>query len=229
MPRPDKIGAPGIIVGEITNRRGAVFGRNPGCGAVAIVDRHGKGGAVNRVVIGDHRRQMEPLSDVPGQRRADDAASVADDKGQLLGCGVHRGNDQVALILAVIIIGHDNDLAGGKCVDCLADTGLRQFTLSQTPRGQEKPLAARNLGLARRSLAIVNRHNIARACAARSGELSRPPMRSSRANRRNSTAELPGSAPNSAPSSAAINSTHAGAVASRSAIAMQLATRRASS
>jgi hypothetical protein len=78
---------------------------------------------------------MEPLSDVPGQRRADDAASVADDKSQLLGCSVHRGNDQVALILAVIIIGHDNDLAGGKCVDCLADTGLRHFTLSQTPRG----------------------------------------------------------------------------------------------
>ena len=135
MARPDKIGAAGIVVGEITDRRGAVFGRDAGCRAVAVIDRNGKGGAVNRVVVGDHRRQMEPPSDLPGQRRADDAASMADDKRHLFRRGVDRGNDQITLVLAVVVIGDDDDLAGGECVDRLADTGLGQFILSQTPPG----------------------------------------------------------------------------------------------
>ena len=53
---PDKIAAAGIAVGEVADRRGAVFGRDAGRRAVPVIDRDGKGGAVDRVAVGDHRR-----------------------------------------------------------------------------------------------------------------------------------------------------------------------------
>ena len=81
--RPDEIRAAGIVVGELADRRGAVVGRDAGRRAVAVIDRDGKGGAVDRVVVGDHRRQVQAPRDLAGQRRADDAAGVADDERHL--------------------------------------------------------------------------------------------------------------------------------------------------
>jgi hypothetical protein len=52
MAGPDKIGASGIAVGERPDRRGAVFGGNPGGGAMAVIDRNGKGGAIGRIAVG---------------------------------------------------------------------------------------------------------------------------------------------------------------------------------
>ena len=125
VPRPDKIGAAGIAVRQVADRRGAVLGGNAGGGAVAIVDRNGKGGAVDRVIVGDHRRQVQAARDLAGQRRADDAAGVAHDERHFLGRGMDRGDDQVALVLTVVVIGDDDDLAGGERLDRFADTGLR--------------------------------------------------------------------------------------------------------
>ena len=122
--RPDKIGPAGIAIRQIADRRGAVVGRDAGRRAVAVIDRDGKGGAVDRVVVGDHRRQMEAPGDLAGQRRTDDAAGMADDERHLLRRRVDRGEDQITLVLAVVVIGDDDDLAGGERVDRLADTGL---------------------------------------------------------------------------------------------------------
>ena len=126
MARPDKIGAAGIAVRQIADRRGAVVGRDAGRGAVAVIDRNGKGGAVDRIIVGDHRRQMQAARDLGRQWRADDAAGMADDERHLLRRGVDRSDDQIALVLAVVVIGDDDDLAGGERVDRLADTGLGQ-------------------------------------------------------------------------------------------------------
>jgi hypothetical protein len=43
---------------------------------------------------------------------------------------VHRCKDQVALVLAVIVVGNDDDLPAGECVDYLRDTGLGHGLIS---------------------------------------------------------------------------------------------------
>ena len=55
------------------------------------------------------------------------------------GVACDRGDDQVALVLAVVIVGDDDDLAGGERLDRLADTGLRHVRSSpQRPPGYGK-------------------------------------------------------------------------------------------
>jgi hypothetical protein len=44
---------------------------------------------------------------------------------------VHRCEDQVALVLAVVVIGDNDDLAAGECIDHLRDTGLRHGLISR--------------------------------------------------------------------------------------------------
>src|SRR5438270_13907061 len=73
---------------------------------------------------------MQPAGDLAGDRGADDAAGMADDERHLLRRGVNRGDDQIAFVLAVVIVGNDDDLAAGESVDGFADTRLRHVLLS---------------------------------------------------------------------------------------------------
>ena len=53
------------------------------------------------------------------QRRADHAAAMADDEGHFLG-GAERGrDDEIALVLAVVVVGHDDDFAARDRLDGL--------------------------------------------------------------------------------------------------------------
>ena len=88
---------------------------------MADIDRDGEGGAERRVVVGDHRLQLEAAGLGARQRGADDAGGVADDEGELLGRGMGGGEDQVALVLAVVVVGDDDDLAALEGGDGLGD------------------------------------------------------------------------------------------------------------
>jgi hypothetical protein len=66
------------------------------------------------VVVRDHRVEPEPPRVLGGDRGADDARGVPDDEGHLVGGAKRGGNDQVALALAVVVVGHDDDLAIGE-------------------------------------------------------------------------------------------------------------------
>src|SRR5439155_8022274 len=124
--------------------------------------------------------------DLAGDRRADDAGSMADDERDLLRRRMHRRDDEIALVFAVVIIGDDKDLTPGEGVDGFADARLGHVVYSP------KPLSARNCGLPSRSFKIVNCHNIARAARPRLSQRSNAPMRRSRAKRRsNSVAQPP--------------------------------------
>ncbi len=173
MAGPHEIRASRIAIRQIADRRGAVVGRNAGRRAVAVIDRNGKGGAVDRVIVGDHRRQMEPPGDLAGQRRTDDAAGMADDERHLLRRGVDRGEDQIALVLAIVVVGDDDDLAGGERIDRLADTGLGHVD----PLGSSRPARQSRWrrGISGSQDAACRwscRHRIARARVSRSGEFS---------------------------------------------------------
>src|SRR6202023_3615481 len=101
------IGA-GIGVGERPAAGGALVRRNAGAAIGLVVDRYRKGGGVIGFVVRDHRIEPQPPRILGRDRRADDARGVADDKGHLLG-GTQRGCDnEVALALAIVVVG-DND------------------------------------------------------------------------------------------------------------------------
>ena len=79
---------------------------------------------------------------------------MADDEGHLLRRRVHRGDDQVALVLAVVVIGDDDDLATGEGVDGLRGrwTGTRFCSPDHAARlvdavgGQEFRIGLTELG-----------------------------------------------------------------------------------
>ncbi len=98
---------------------------------------------MDRVIVGDHRRQIQPPCDLAGQRRTDDAAGMADNERHLFRRRVHRGEDQIALVLAVVIVGDDDDLAGGERLDRLADTGLGQGRPLRGSRPATKPVGGK--------------------------------------------------------------------------------------
>src|SRR5437588_1172135 len=108
MTRPDEIRPARIIVCEVAYRRRAVLGGDPGCGTVAVIDRYRKGGAVNRIVVRDHRRKMQTPRSLRSQWRADDPAGIADDEGHLVWRRMEGSADQVGLVIAVIIISDDD-------------------------------------------------------------------------------------------------------------------------
>ena len=89
------------------------------------------------------------------------------------------GDDQVALVLAVVVVGDDDDLAAGEGVDGFANAGSATRALFSEP-----VFARGSPGLPSRSFNIVSRHNIARAFRPRESHRSNAPMRRSAAKRR---------------------------------------------
>src|SRR6267142_661605 len=80
-----------------------------------------------------------------GQRRADDAGGVADDERHLLGRAERGGDEQVALVLAIIVVGDDHDLAlgegGDDGLDTLMSFDVHDYAFLHPPRsnGQDGP------------------------------------------------------------------------------------------
>lgn len=103
-----EIGRPDIAIGKVAHGQSAVVGRNAGGGAVLEIDAHSEGGGVGRIIVGDHRREVQPPRILARHRRADDTRGVAHNEGHLLGRAMHRRDDQIAFVLAAVII-HDND------------------------------------------------------------------------------------------------------------------------
>ena len=115
----------GSRVDEGGDGGGPVGGRDAGGGAVAVVDGHGERGAVALGVGRHHRRQVELVEALAGHRHADDARRVVQEEGDLLGRGELGRHDEVALVLAVLVVDHDDDLAAPDGGDGLLDLGER--------------------------------------------------------------------------------------------------------
>ena len=112
--RPGEVVGAGIRVGERPAAGGALVRRDAGAAVGLVVDRHREGGGMGGIIVGDHRIEPQPPRILGRDRRADDAGGVADDERHLLR-GAERGrDDQIALALAVVVIGHDDELAPGE-------------------------------------------------------------------------------------------------------------------
>jgi hypothetical protein len=121
MARPDEIARAHVAIGERAHRIRTLLGRNPRRQSMTDIGRHSEGGAERRVIGRDHRSEVQPPRIVAGQRNADDAAAIADDERHLLGCAKRSGDDQVALVLAIVVIGDGDDLATGESLDGVCD------------------------------------------------------------------------------------------------------------
>ena len=116
----------------------ALLGRNARRQPVARVDRDGEGGAEGSVVDRDHRGEIEPPRVLAGQRNADDAAAIADDEGHLFGGAQRSGDDQVALVLAIVVVGDGDDLAASEGLDGVGDGIEHVESIGRGERGARK-------------------------------------------------------------------------------------------
>ena len=108
-------------VDEDPDRTGPVGRGDPGGDPVPGVDRHGVGRALAVLVHPGHRRQLEPVQVAALHRHADHAAAVADGEREQGRGGLARGEDDVALVLPVLVVDHDDRPAGGDVGDGALD------------------------------------------------------------------------------------------------------------
>ena len=118
---PHEIGGAAVAVGERAHGVGAFLGGNSGGEPVAHVDRHGERRAQRRIVERHHRIEVQAARLLGRQRRADDARGVADDERHLLRRAQARRDKQVAFVLAVVVIGDDDEFAAREGGDGGAD------------------------------------------------------------------------------------------------------------
>ena len=124
---PHEISGAHIAVGKRANCVGPLFRGDARGQAVADIDRYRKRGAERRIVARHHRVEMQPPRFIRRQRRADDTGRIADDERHLLGRAQRSRNKQIAFVLAVVVVGDDDDFAAGKCGHGRADALVSVF------------------------------------------------------------------------------------------------------
>jgi len=78
-------------------------------------------------VVFHHQRQAQVVAAFSGERRHDHTGRVAHDEGDLLGRGELRRHDEVALVLAILVVDHDHDLAAADGRHDVLDRGEGKF------------------------------------------------------------------------------------------------------
>ena len=109
-----QVAGPGGRVAQRLHGGAAVVGGDAGGGAVAEVDGDEERGALALGVLHHHRRQVELGGPLGGDRRAEVARGVVEEERDALRRGELGRHDQVALVLAVLVVDHDEDLAAGE-------------------------------------------------------------------------------------------------------------------
>ena len=99
----------------------AVVGRDAGGDALGGLDRHREVGALLAVGVADHQRQAQLRAALAGQRQADQAAAEARHEVDVLGAHQARGHEQVAFVLAVLVVDDDDHAAGGEVGEDVLD------------------------------------------------------------------------------------------------------------
>jgi hypothetical protein len=113
----------GVVVDRDADGVRAIGRRDAGRHAVARLDRDREGGAEGRgvVALGHHHRQPQLRDPVFRQREADEAAPVLGHEVDRLGRDRVGGHAQVALVLAVLVVGQDDLAAGADLGDADLD------------------------------------------------------------------------------------------------------------
>ena len=111
MPRTAKVTRLGIRVRKRKNGRSTVMGRNAGRAPLDLIDHDGKGGTQNRGVFRRLAREVEFVAALDGERAAKHAPTLVEHEIHLLRCNLLGGDNEIAFVLAVLIIDHDQKIA----------------------------------------------------------------------------------------------------------------------
>ena len=75
------------------------------------VDRNRKSGALGFSIVVNHERQLQLTQTLGRQWDANDAAGMTHEKGNLLRRGFFGRHNEIALVFATGMVGHDHRLA----------------------------------------------------------------------------------------------------------------------
>ena len=99
----------------------AVEGRDAGGHALGGLDGEGEVGAMLAVGAAHHQRQAQLAATLGRQREADQAAAVARHEVHVLGSHLRGGHDEVALVLAALVVEDDDHATGGEVGEDVLD------------------------------------------------------------------------------------------------------------
>ena len=121
MPRRDEVGRAFAPVDRDRHRS-----RSVGCGyaggdTFARLDRDGEGGFVSAAVVAAHQLEPEIIGALLGQREADQPAAVRRHEVDRVGRCHLRGDHEVALVLAILVVDENKHAPVARLVDDLLD------------------------------------------------------------------------------------------------------------
>ena len=108
-----------------TDRVCAIGRRNAGRHAVGRLDADGERGAERRAVVIGHRRQLQLLAALGGQREADQPAPEARHEIDRVGRHVISRDHEIAFVLAILFVDEQDHPARPQFVDDLQRAGER--------------------------------------------------------------------------------------------------------
>ncbi len=111
MPRTAKIARLGSRVRKGKNRRRTVVGRNTRGAAFNFIHHDGERRTQNRGVFRSLAGQIQFMAALDGQRAAKHATALVEHEVHLLGRNLFGGDDKIALVLAVFVVDHNQELA----------------------------------------------------------------------------------------------------------------------
>jgi hypothetical protein len=121
--RLDQILRLGVRVDRDLDRPGPVGGGDPRGHALARLDGDGEGGLERCLVLGRHQVEAELLAALVGQCETDQAPAVGRHEVDGFGGRELRGEREIALVLAVLVIADDHHPPAADVLDRLLDGG----------------------------------------------------------------------------------------------------------
>ena len=116
----ERVRSPGGVDRGLDRHR-AVVRRDARRDAFAGLDGHGERGLEAALVLVGHRAELELVAALLGQAEADEAAAVRGHEVDRLRGGELRRDDEVALVLAVLVVDHDDEASGADLLDRVLD------------------------------------------------------------------------------------------------------------
>ena len=123
VPRLHEVGRPRRRVREDVNGARAIGRADAGRDALAGVDADRERGPETGLVPRDHLREVELLHPLRRHRHADDAARVLADERDVLRPAALRRHDEVALVLALLVVEDDDHPSAADLLRRVLDAG----------------------------------------------------------------------------------------------------------
>ncbi len=131
MPRPPQIARRSLRIYRDSDGGGPVVRADAGRDAEAGggIDAHGERGLVRARVVTDHLLQIERAAPFGRERETDEPARMHRHEVDQIRRDPLRRAHQVALVLAILVIGHDNEAAVTDVLDRPLDGSKQHLSL----------------------------------------------------------------------------------------------------